>query len=249
MLLVNEEELSWPHLLAIHGARSDYTKLNPLLFPLQRRGIASLSFNLSGHNEASNVSLEDTSLRKNLQEALRFAQVLGPSLHTILGHSMGGALALKVAEVHRSSVKKIILSCPALYSESAYRRPFGSSFRQEISIPFGFIDSASLKFLHEFEGELMLIMGQYDGLKAIEFGGIAGRAAGRVKVVNERLEVLAVNSAIPFEVIDVIENSVAPHRFRKVILPGCDHAVSGWLRANPMQGDSVASQITNFLNS
>jgi len=32
-----------PQLLAIHGARSDYTKLNAILYPLQTLGIASLS--------------------------------------------------------------------------------------------------------------------------------------------------------------------------------------------------------------
>ena len=62
-------EAELPQLLAIHGARSDYTKLNAILYPLQTLGIASLSFNLSGHNPASSIGLGDTSLRNNMQEA------------------------------------------------------------------------------------------------------------------------------------------------------------------------------------
>ncbi|HZS81046.1 MAG TPA: hypothetical protein VFA14_06440 [Herbaspirillum sp.] len=38
-----QQEAELPQLLAIHGARSDYTKLNAILYPLQTLGIASLS--------------------------------------------------------------------------------------------------------------------------------------------------------------------------------------------------------------
>jgi len=249
-ILSNDEGVlpSWPNLLAIHGARSDYTKLNPLLYSLQTHGVASLSFHLSGHNEASALDIERTSLENNLKESLRFASILGAGLNALFGHSMGGALALKVAETYHSSVKKIILSCPAIYSEIAYHRPFGSSFRHEISTPFSYINSLSLKFLREFKGDLMLIIGQYDGLKSIEFGGIAGTAAGMVSMENNKSKIKIVNSAIPFEVIDAIENSLPPSRFCKVILPECDHAVSAWLRANPMFTSDLANDIANFLN-
>lgn len=247
ILYSNTIKPDFPNFFAIHGAQSDYTKLNPFLYSLQAHGISSLSFNLSGHNKSSNTNIKNTSLGKNLQEALRFSSFLGKNLHTILGHSMGGALALKVAEAHGSNIKNIILSCPAIYSDAAYHQPFGVDFRQEIAIPFGFINSTSIEFLQKFKGKLMLIIGQHDGLKSIDFGGIAGKSAGTVKI-NDRISGISpVNSVIPFEVIKIIEDSVAPERFQKIVLPGCDHAVSGWLRANQVYADNLARQIVYFL--
>ncbi|CAB5697082.1 alpha/beta fold hydrolase [Aeromonas dhakensis] len=240
-------ETEWPQLLAIHGARSDYTKLNAILYPLQTLGIASLSVNLSGHNPASSIGLEETSLGKNMQEALRYADHLAPHLHTVLGHSLGGALALKVAQVHRASVKKIVLFCPALYPEEAYHRRFGSAFKEAISTPFGFLDSHSLTFLREFKGDLMLIIGQYDGLISTNFGGLAGQAAGRVTLWNTSSEERNVYSAIPFEVIDAIEQSLAPKRFEKIVLPDCDHAISSWLRTHPSHAHWVAGKVAAFI--
>lgn len=242
-----QQGVELPQLLAIHGARSDYTKLNALLYPLQSLGIASLSFNLSGHNAASGVGLEDTSLGNNMQEALRYSSRLDTTLHAVLGHSLGGALALKVAEAHRASVKKIVLFCPALYSEDAYHRRFGNPFKEIISVPFGFLDSQSLTFLREFDGDLMLIIGQYDALKSTDFGGIAGKSAGAVSVRNNQSKERTINSAIPFEVIDAIEKSITPQRLRKIVLPECDHAVSAWLRADPARAQWVASEVAEFL--
>lgn len=244
-----ERGAAWPRLLAIHGARSDYTKLNALLYPLQRQGIGSLSFNLSGHNQASTVGIENTSLGTNLSEALRFASLSATGHDTVFGHSLGGALALKVAQAHGESVNKIILCCPALYPEAAYRRSFGSGFRKEISTPFGFLDSSSLDFLRNFGGELMLIIGEYDGLRSTGFGGTAGTSAGMVTVTGDKSVPLAVNSAIPFEVIDAIQKSLPPDRFTKIVLPGCDHGVSAWLRANPAPAEALARRIAAFMAS
>ncbi len=141
-----------------------------------------------------------------------------------------------------------MLSCPAIYLERAYFQPFGSRFRRKISVPFGFLDSLSIQFLREFEGEWMLIMGQYDGLNSAEAGGIEGQSAGLVSVADEKGGMRTVNSAIPFEVVDAIEKSLTPDRFRKIVLPECDHAVSAWLRANPAQARNLACEIVRFLN-
>ncbi|KAF3997265.1 alpha/beta fold hydrolase [Glaciimonas immobilis] len=236
-----------PQTLVIHGARSDYIRLNALLYPLQALGIASLSFNLSGHSTAANVALENTSLENNLKESLRFADGLGTHLHTVIGHSMGGALALKVAEAHRSSVKNIVLCCPALYSDDAYNPPFGTPFRKAISVPFNFLESSSLKFLRKFEGKLMLIIGQHDGLKSSTFGGVPGTAAGNVITSDDQLAVRKVNSAIPYEVIKAIENNLTPHQFKKIVLPRCDHGVLAWLRDYPLVASNLASTIAKFV--
>lgn len=234
---------STPKVLAIHGARSDYSRLNAILYPLQAQGIASLSFNLSGHGPSADVALEDTSLAQNLQEALQFADHLGAELSTVIGHSLGGALALKVAQAHRASVRRIVLFCPALYAEAAWQQAFGSPFKSAISVPYGFLDSPSLEFLRTFDGEVLLVIGEYDGLQATTFGGIAGTSAG-----IQQMGARAINSAIPYEVIEAIEKSLAPDQLKKIVLPGCDHAVSTWLRENPPSAVELASEIARFIN-
>lgn len=236
-----------PQLLAIHGARSDYTKLNAILYPLQTLGIASLSGNLSGHSRASGIGLEETSLGNNMREALRYADHLAPHLKTVLGHSLGGALALKVAQAHHASVKKIVLFCPAIYPEAAYHRCFGGAFKEAISTPFGFLDSHSLRFLREFEGDLMLIIGQHDGLRATDFGRLAGQSVGRITLRNTLSKDRDIYSAIPFEVIDAIEQSITPKQFEKLVLPDCDHSISSWLRSHPSHAYWIANKIATFI--
>nr|WP_257031485.1 alpha/beta hydrolase [Pseudomonas moraviensis] len=238
------EAASMPKVLAIHGARSDYSRLNPILYPLQALGIASLSFNLSGHNLCSDIAPENTSLAHNLREALQFAGHLGPELDTVIGHSLGGALALKVAQAHRASVRRIVLFCPALYTEAAWQQSFGPSFKLAISVPYGFLDSPSLEFLRTFDGEVLLVIGEYDGLQATTFGGIAGTSAG-----TRQMGAREIYSAIPHEVIEAIEKSLAPHQFKKIVLPGCDHAVSTWLRENPPRAMELAKDISQFINT
>ncbi|MCL9798483.1 alpha/beta hydrolase [Pseudomonas sp. AKS31] len=237
-------ETSTPKVLAIHGARSDYSRLNAILYPLQALGIASLSFNLSGHNPSADIALENTSLTHNLQEALQFAGHLGAELRTVIGHSLGGALALKVAQAHRASVRRIVLFCPALYPEAAWQQPFGQPFKRAISVPYGFLDSPSLDFLSTFEGEVLLVIGEYDGLQASTFGGVAGTSVG-----TQQMGARAIYSAIPHEVIEAIEKSLAPRQFRRIVLPGCDHAVSTWLRENPPHAVELANEIARFINA
>ncbi|RMQ42792.1 putative hydrolase or acyltransferase of alpha/beta superfamily [Pseudomonas cichorii] len=238
-----------PRVLAIHGARSDYSKLNGLLYPLQASGVASLSFSLGGHNTTTDIELANTCLARNLEEALHFANCLGPTFDTVIGHSLGGALALKVAEAHRARVRKIVLVCPALYADAAYQQPFGQPFKSAISVPYNFLDSSSLAFLREFEGELMLVIGELDGLQSTAFGGVAGTSAGTVKVASGTTAERVINSAIPYEVIDAIEKNLTPRQFRKHVLPDCDHAVSAWLRQHPQQARELALEIARFINT
>tara|TARA_R110001583_G_C5636665_1_gene407544 strand:- start:707 stop:958 length:252 start_codon:yes stop_codon:yes gene_type:complete len=72
---VKKESVNHTNLFSIHGARSDYTSLNSILYPLQLLGISSLSFNLSGHRISSDI--EASSLEKNLQESLCFSRARG----------------------------------------------------------------------------------------------------------------------------------------------------------------------------
>ena len=70
-LLVPDTERAAPALV-LGGARSDFTRLNPLLYRLQAAGIGSLTGNLSGHSLASEPGAVAPSLATNLKEAQRF---------------------------------------------------------------------------------------------------------------------------------------------------------------------------------
>lgn len=240
-LLFAEQNSARNSIFAVHGARSDYTKLDPLLFWLQLAGVRSLSFNLSGHNAASPVPLSETSLAANLEEARAFYD-LDPSCQAILGQSMGGALALKVAEANESTVDKLVLICPAIYPEAAYGPCFGAEFTQSISTPNGFMDSSSISFLRRFRGKVMLIAGEYDGLRARDFGKPDGRSAGHVMMNGK-----SINSAIPYEVFNAIESAVSPDQLTKIVLPDCDHGVSAWLRRDPERVTRLGRAILEFL--
>lgn len=107
------------NLFAIHGAKSNYNSLNPILYPLQTLDIPSVCFNLSGHSITSTNAFESISLQQNLEESLYFVKSLNVNVRNILGFSFGGALALKVAEVHKLNVERIVLIALALYTEKS----------------------------------------------------------------------------------------------------------------------------------
>ncbi|WP_269745237.1 alpha/beta hydrolase [Thauera sp. 27] len=230
-------------LFAIHGACSDLAALDPILYPLQAMGVSSLTCNLSGHNAASPIALEQSCLSKNLKEVLKFYQAMS-GLSAVCGVSMGGALALKLAEAHQDKIEKIILVCPAIYPECAYGPAFGEPFRHAIAVPYGFMDSSSLLFLRRFSGAVLLIVGEYDGLRSSDFGREPGRSAGHV-LINER----RAYSAIPCEVIRAIEEAVPHGGLEKVILPDCDHGISTWLGSDETRQRWLAEQVVDFLEA
>jgi hypothetical protein len=226
-------------MLAIHGARSNHAELAPLLLPLQKLGIGSLGFDLSGHTKSSPLKINQTSLAQNLFEARQFAKHFSSPLGAVFGHSLGGALAMKVAESFEDAVQTLILSCPALYPEAGYAvECYGSKFTEVISKLFGFMDSLSLQFLRRFKGDVILIVGEYDGLRAEHYGGTPGRSAGIVELEKHR----SVYSPIPAEVFEAVQNA-AGSRLTKIQLDECDHKVFSHLAQHQAVADTLAAYI------
>ncbi|WP_178117825.1 alpha/beta hydrolase [Pseudomonas sp. R5(2019)] len=236
------EHQQLPSVFVIAGARSDYTKLNPLLYRLQARGIASLTGNLSGHSDCAMLKPSPTTLNANLREAERFHNLHKDTLNIIIGHSLGGALALKLAARYSTSTQKLILICPAIYADSAYPVEFGPGFKHLISQPYSFLFSDTFEFLRTFEGRVLLIMGQYDGLEGAAHGQKPGTSAGLIS-----LDGAVRYSPIPKEVIDKIKQS-ARHLI-SITLPGCDHYIAAHLRANPVIAEHLADEVFAFINN
>lgn len=235
-------------LLAIHGARSDHRRLDPLLSPLQAAGVGSLGIDLSGHTEHSPLANTDSSLGTNLREVLRFAELLHTRLDTVFGHSLGGALAMKLAQQRRQTVRTLVLSGPALYPEAAYAvARYGPAFTRAISTPFGFMDSSSLPFLRNFAGHVVLVVGEYDGLPAEQHGGVRGRSAGLVEVRDGAGACRTVYSPIPAEVFDAIRDA-ASGRLSEIVLEGCDHKTFSHLAEHPAAAAALARALVHTMN-
>ncbi|TLP53263.1 MULTISPECIES: alpha/beta hydrolase [Pseudomonas] len=239
-LLLPSNERAAP-LFVIGGARSDFTRLNPLLYRLQQQGIGSLTGNLSGHSRAAQPGARDASLRNNLAEALRFHRYLEACSDTVIGHSLGGAIALKLA-AQRPSVRKLVLICPAVYPDNAHDAPFGPAFTKAIGRPFGFLDCDSYTFLRQFRGRVLLVIGEYDGLNSQVHGKGPGTSAG-----VRRLGGVERYSPIPEEVTHALLRSVPAADVECLLLTDCDHGIAAHLRERPEVADQVAEAVSAFV--
>ncbi|WP_081694745.1 alpha/beta hydrolase [Halomonas huangheensis] len=240
---VYTRKTSNPTLLAIHGARSNLESLDHLLHNLlTQRNIHSASFDLSGHHTDQNLMGEQSSLHRNLSEAQHLAGIFKPNINTLLGYSLGGAIALKLAERHRHTFEKLILVCPAIYSEEAYSRPFGKEFKTAITQPYSFLNSSSYEFLRSFTGRVLLIIGEHDGLRAMDYEKCEGSSVGLISSCDGS----ALYSPIPAEVIEGIE-SATNAKLKKLIIPGCDHHILSKLRSDLSAKELVTNCISDFL--
>jgi pimeloyl-ACP methyl ester carboxylesterase len=230
-------------LFAIHGARSDHMRLDPLLRWLQGQGVGSLGFSLSGHGAASPIPLAQTSLTANLREAQRFYEHWPAAQACVLGQSLGGALALQLAMAAGDRVRKLVLLCPAIYPNAAWQASrFGLPFTQAISVPFDAAQSDCVAFLRRFAGQMLLVRGEFDGLRADQYGQPAGRSAGMVWAGGRRRY-----SAIPAEVFDAIAQALPPGRLESVVLPDCDHGISDWLAQDDARVAALGQRVLAFL--
>lgn len=239
-LLVPDTERA-PPLFVVGGARSDFTRLNPLLYRLQALGIGSLTANLSGHSLVSEPGALEPSLIINREEARRFHQHIAARCQTLVGHSLGASIALKLA-AQQPAVDKLILICPAVYPDCAHDAPFGPAFKAAISKPYGFLDCDSFEFLRQFQGRVLLVMGEFDGLNSQTHGQGAGTSAGTLWLAGaERY------SPIPEEVTRALLKSVPPPHLECLLLSNCDHGIAAHLRTAPVVADQVAQTIAEFI--
>lgn len=239
-LLVPDFERTAP-VFVLGGARSDFTRLNPLLYRLQAAGIGSLTGNLSGHSLASEPGAVSPSLATNLDEARRFHTHIAQRCRTIVGHSLGAAITLKLA-AQLPQVDSIVLICPAVYPDQAHPLPFGPAFTAAIKKTYGFLDCDSYAFLKQFQGRVMIVIGEYDGLNSQRFAKNSGTSAGSLWLAGaERY------SPIPEEVTQALMQSVSAARLQCLFLADCDHGIAAHLRSNPAIADLVASAVEAFI--
>lgn len=232
-----------PNILSIHGARADYTKADAVTLALHEQGHSILGFNMSGHNEASGILPEQTSLNQNVQEAKAFFNYLdSTSPKTVIAYSLGGTPALNLLRDHTNEIEKMVLFYPGIYTSQAYDKSFGEAFRQEISRPFSYRENDTINLLQKFKGRLLLIKGEFDGLDPEEYGKPPGSSAGKVLVDSKEYY-----SPIPKDVIDMVHQAVPQEKRELIEIPNCDHSVILWMRENPKQAEIFINKLNEFL--
>ena len=222
---------------------SDYTKNNNVTFGLQERGISVLAPSLSGHNEISPIRLSQTSLARNIEESKTFYDYLESDRpKAVIGYSMGAASALEILKEHLDEIDRIVLFYPAVYPRAAYEQLFGEPFRDAIRRPFAYFENDLLDSLVDFRGKLLLIKGEYDGLKARQ----PGVSAGEVEVNGQKYY-----SPIPKDIMDLFSSpDTFPHCQHQFIeIPKCGHSVIAWIGENPQAGQQLLDILSHFLNS
>jgi len=243
-ILYNENNET-PWVLSVHGARSDYAKSDEVTVGLQKRGYSILGFNMSGHNDASKIPVEQTTLGNNIKETEAFYSYLDPQRKKkIIAYSLGATPALKALGAHRDEVDKVVLFGPGIYSTRTYDTYFGEEFRSIVTTPFSYRDNDVIQILQAYQGELLIIRGEYDGLDSVTYGKPLGTSAGEVHINDQHYY-----SPIPKEVIEMICNAVPTNRCKMITIPGCDHGVVPWMVNHQNEGEKILNEIALFLHS
>lgn len=243
VLYNNASEEPW--VFSIHGARADFTKSDAIAFGLQQRGYSLLGMNMSGHSKAGVLEPEQTTLGNNVHEAETFFGHLNSGRKkTVIAYSLGGTPALKLLEKHVDEIDKLVLFYPGIYTRNAYDKHFGVEFRDTITKPFSYRSNDTIELLQSFQGKLLLIKGQYDGLDPEEYGKPAGGSAGEIEIDS-----VTHYSPIPKEVIDMVYEAVPTDRRQLIEVPDCGHSVVLYMHDHPDRAEKLLNNIDTFLRS
>jgi len=194
--------------LLIHGGNSDLSSLSPLENLLIGKNIGTLSFNLSGLN---NTSETKSSLSQNINESIVFYSLL-KKVDIVIGYSLGGYIAINLAKIFQ--IDRLILLCPAVYSDQAVKKMYGTEFKDEISKPYSFYSSSIWHFLMEYKKEVTIIYGELDGIKTSN-----GKSKGFYEING-----IKKYSPIPYEIVQTLKK-IAMRRanFNLIIEKNKDH--------------------------
>ena len=162
-----------PGLLFIHGSPSrgqagqvEYADA------VAKAGYMAMTFDLSGHG-ASQGGDQPPVMENFLNDTTaaydRFVQeaALDPKKITVVGGSLGSYLALMLAE--RKRVENLVLQNPANFPDNVLEKPVTDytgtepvlEWRQQ---PLKFDSNASLKAIHEFKGNVLIVESELDEL-------------------------------------------------------------------------------------
>lgn len=161
-ILDNGNFCATPRFVFLHGG-GDYSikeRIYDFAEPILKKKINILTFDFSGHGESTG-QIKESSLKKRVMEAKEVInQFVTESPIIFSGASMGGYIALKILKSY--NVKTLILFGPALYDAKAYDVRFDQGFTQIIREPESWGNTDALKTLENFEGNLLIVIGEKD---------------------------------------------------------------------------------------
>ncbi|CAB3764229.1 alpha/beta hydrolase [Paraburkholderia solisilvae] len=146
--------------LLLHGAAAWRSGFTPLRVSLAKRGFSSAAFDFSGHGESSNNS--PGSLARRLVEAEAVLRWLPDPVHTVVGNSMSGEIAIRLAATLRDAKVHLVLLAAAIYHRNAFEVPFGQAFSDVIRQPESWRQSDALTAIESFTGSLTIVRATND---------------------------------------------------------------------------------------
>ncbi|NUT60905.1 MULTISPECIES: alpha/beta hydrolase [unclassified Herbaspirillum] len=151
------------HTLVLHGAgQGDRQRQWPLRQSLAARGCASAAIDFSGHGQSS--ALLPNSLTKRLDEAQAALDRLTVAPRTVVGVSMSGEIALRLACRPDNQITHVVTLVGALYDGAAFALPFGPAFSAALRRPHSWRDADLLPMMHAYRGRLTLIRAAEDAV-------------------------------------------------------------------------------------
>ncbi|MCW5299933.1 alpha/beta hydrolase [Herbaspirillum lusitanum] len=147
-----------PGALFLHGAGQSQRQRQRLLREeLATLGLGSIAFDFSGHGESS--AHTPGSLQKRLRQAEQARQHLDPEhrVHTVVGVSMSGEIAIRLACSDAGDIDHVVLMVGAIYDRAAFALPFGPAFSAAIRRPASWRDAETLELIRSYRGGLTII--------------------------------------------------------------------------------------------
>lgn len=200
--------------LVLHGAgQSSRERQRPLRRRLLELGCASAALDFSGHGDST--AHQAGSLEKRLEQAQALLDHATSGPRTVVGVSMGGEIALRLACRPQNQITHVVTMVGAIYDGAAFTLPFGPAFSAALHRHQSWRDATVLQLLASYTGQLTLIRAEDDTVVPPEIAGLVrdhARVARHCHIVD---------------------------------LPGVDHRISERCATDPTLLDALAQLIAN----
>lgn len=151
------------HTLVLHGAGQGHRQRQwPLRQTLARLGCASAAIDFSGHGASSAV--HPNSLSKRLAEAQAALERCTVAPRTVVGVSMSGEIALRLACRPENQITHVVTLVGAIYDGAAFTLPFGPAFSTALRRPGSWREAEVLQMISHYRGRITLVRASEDAV-------------------------------------------------------------------------------------
>jgi len=159
------------HTLFLHGAgQSTRERQRVLREELARHGMGSAACDFSGHG-ASTANAPNTLKKREAEAQALLEQATRPE-RTVVGVSMGGEIAMRLACRPENRITHLVTLVGAIYDAAALALPFGPAFTAALRREHSWRDAGVLSQIEGFRGHITLIRGMEDTVIPHEIAGL-----------------------------------------------------------------------------